>query len=92
LRPAVDNPDYERLGEATLERWLNDIAIFPTLDDDTRRCRGLNIPGVDADEGPMPQPKRQCAREHYGEPVAKGTIYGRKYRAKLKAARESGSV
>jgi hypothetical protein len=66
------------------------VAIAPTLDDETLRSRGLMKIDADAAEGPTP--KRQRARPHLGEQVCSATMYGRRYRARLKAARTSGSV
>jgi hypothetical protein len=66
------------------------VAITPTLDAEERAVRAGENSGVDDDEGS--RPKRQRARPHLGERVTAATIYGRARRAKLKAARESGSV
>jgi hypothetical protein len=59
------------------------MAVAPTLDAETLRCRGVIKIGDDADQGSMPRPGR--ARPRWGEQVCKETLYGRARRARLKA-------
>jgi hypothetical protein len=75
-----------------MARWFDpmDVAIFPTLSDDERRCRGLVKIHDDDAEGP--RPPRQRARPHLGEAVTAATIYGRARRARLKAAKQASDA
>jgi hypothetical protein len=75
-----------------MQRWLGDIAIFPTLTDDDLRVGGaLKIDDDDVD-GPMPAMKRQRARPRLGEAVCAAAIYGRARRARLKAAKQASDA
>ena len=71
------------------ERWFNPatIAVAPTLTDDELQARGSRK--TDDDEGVDARPVRHRARPEVGEQVSSATIYGRRRRARLKAAAES---